>query len=93
MIKRYPHTATIKNNTETDSETIFSTVNETTIEIKGRYEPSLQKNRVDFSGKFYCDILDVSQFSLDGKILIFEGKQFKIVQLHNYQKHCEIWLE
>jgi hypothetical protein len=32
-------------------------------------------------------------FGIDGQTLIYNDKRFQIVMLHNYQTHCEIWLE
>lgn len=36
---------------------------------------------------------DLAPFSLDGQTLRIHGKDFEIVMLHNYQTHCELWLE
>lgn len=36
---------------------------------------------------------NLKPFEIDGHPFIFNGKQFKIVQLFPYQSHCEIWLE
>lgn len=36
---------------------------------------------------------NLKPFQVDGHRFIFNGKQFKIVQLFPYQTHCEIWLE
>lgn len=39
------------------------------------------------------DTKEVIPFSIDGQTLIYNGKRFEIILLHNYQTHCEIWLE
>lgn len=36
---------------------------------------------------------DLKPFSVDGQTLIYRDKKFEIILLHNYQTHCEIWLE
>ena len=93
MFKRYPHTGKIVISKETDNGTGIPELTDTEIEIIGRYEPSGQNKSLDYSAKFYCKFNDISQFEVDGQKLIYQDKQFKIVQLHNYQSHCEIWLE
>lgn len=91
MFKRFPHIGTILISTETDEP--IPTVNDVSIEIKGRYEPSSQSKSLDYSAKFYCSTNAFEPFEADGQRFIFNNKQFKIVQLHNFQTHCEIWLE
>ncbi|MEE9408267.1 MAG: hypothetical protein V3V28_09350 [Polaribacter sp.] len=93
MLKRYPHIGKIKISKETDNGTSTPDIAESEIEVKGRYEPGGQNKALDYSAKFYCKPNSIPQFDVDGQKFIFEGKQFKIVQLHNYQSHCEIWLE
>lgn len=93
MLKRYPHIGKIKISTETDNGTSTPNIAESEIDVKGRYEPVGQNKALDYSAKFYCKTNSINQFDVDGQKFIFEGKQFKIVQLHNYQSHCEIWLE
>lgn len=94
MIKRYPHTATIKINKEIDNGTGIPEIENKEISIKGRYEPTGQSKNIDYKAKFYCPkIEDLSFFQADGAKLIFNGKTFVIVNLFNYQTHCEIWLE
>lgn len=36
---------------------------------------------------------DLIPFSVDGQTFDFNGKKFEIILFHNYQTHCEIWLE
>jgi len=93
MFKRYPHTGKIVISKETDNGTGIPVKIDTEIEITGRYEPVGQKKALDYSAKFYCKTNDIIQFEVDGQKFLYNGKQFKIVQLHNYQSHCEIWLE
>lgn len=93
MLKRYPHIGKIKISTETDNGTSIPDIIESEIEVKGRYEPNGSSKNLDYKSKFYCKPNSILQFDVDGQKFIFEEKQFKIVQLHNYQTHCEIWLE
>ena len=93
MFNRYPHTGKIVISKETDNGTGIPELTDTEIEIIGRYEPSGQNKALDYSAKFYCKSNDISQFEVDGQKFVYQDKQFKIVQLHNYQSHCEIWLE
>jgi hypothetical protein len=93
MIKRYPHIGVVKIITEIDNGTSTPDIGETEYTLKGRYEPGGQRSSLDYSARFYCKLNSVKQFSVDGQKFIFEGKEFKIVQLHNYQAHCEIWLD
>jgi len=39
------------------------------------------------------DNRELKPFSVDGQTFKYNGKIFEIVMLHNYQTHCEIWLE
>lgn len=39
------------------------------------------------------DNQELKPFSVDGQTFKYNGKNFEIVMLHNYQTHCEIWLE
>ena len=51
------------------------------------------------SGLFPEDLIsqndnqELKPFSVDGQTFKYNGKSFEIVMLHNYQTHCEIWLE
>jgi len=98
---RYPHTAyfVVKSNDvdgkpvlDHDGNPVVDSVGART-EIKGRYEPSGGKKNLDYSAKFFTPKRDNVPFSKDGHCLEYEGKEFVIVQLYNYQMHCEIWLE
>lgn len=93
MLTRYPHTGTIRTITENDQADGITTLDPTDIEVSGRYEPVGQKKALDYSAKWYCKQLSLTPFSKDGHLFIYNGKQFKIVQIFEYQTHCEIWLE
>ncbi len=36
--------------------------------------------------------INVYQFQLDNMTFMFGNREFELLQFHNYQKHCEIWL-
>ena len=93
MFKRYPHIGKIVISKETDNDTGIPELTDAEIEIIGRYEPSRQNKNLDYSAKFYCKSNDIAQFEVDGQKFLYKNKQFKIVQLYNYESHCEIWLE
>ena len=93
MLDRYPHIGTIKlANEEVGADGIPVTSYEE-IEITGRYEPLGKLKNVDYSGVFYCPVIDVEDFQADGQKFIYKEEEFKIALLHNYQTHCELWLE
>lgn len=90
---RYPHTATIKiEGGSKDANGDFIT-NSSETPIEGRYEPAAQKKALDYSGKFYSNRLNFQPFQLEGQKLIYESIEFEIVQFHNYQNSCELWLK
>lgn len=93
MINRYPHKAFIVTKTSIQDENGDFIDAETKTELSGRYEPNSQAKSLDYSAKFYCRLTDVEQFELDESMLEYKGKSFTIVQLHNYQTHCEIWVD
>ena len=93
MFTRYPHTGILRTITENDASDGITDIDTSDVTIKGRFEPASRTKALDYSAKFYCNSTDVSGFAADGHQFIYEGKQFKIVQLFNYQTHCEIWLE
>lgn len=93
MFKRYPHTATLVTIVETDSTDGISGETETSTNIKGRFEPAGQSENLNYRAKYYCATTDDAVFSVDGQKLVYEGKTFTIAQLHNYQSHCELWLD
>lgn len=93
MLKRYPHTGKIIIKTKVDDSSGIPTYEDVETDIIGRYEPASQNKTLDYSGKFYCAKNAIDPFDVDGQPFFYEGRQFKIVQLHNYQTHCEIWLE
>jgi len=93
MFERHPHIGKMVIGTETDNGTGIPKVNDTEIEVKGRYEPTGQNKKLDYKAKFYCGPLNVAPFEVDGHRFLYNGRQFKIVQLHHYQRHCELWLE
>ena len=95
MLSRYPHTGTIKCASEETGIDGIPIIGYEGIEVTGRFETTGKgklKN-VDYSGVFYCPVIDVLDFQVDGQKFIYQGKEFKIALLHNYQTHCEIWLE
>ncbi len=93
MINRYPHIGFLITSSEGQDENgDFEEVLEK-VEIKGRFEPSVEKRSLDYSAKFFCRLLDTAPFELDEKSFEYEGRSFKIIQLHNYQTHTEIWLD
>lgn len=92
-LRRYPHTAKVIVKVETTPADGISVITPTEVTIEGRYEPASQNKALDYSAKFYCKKLDVGPFEYDGLTFIYEEHRFKITQLHNYQTHCEIWLE
>lgn len=95
MLDRYPHTAEIKYTTMVDDGSGIPVEETVTIDIpKGRYDPEVgNKTKVDYSAKFYCPNLLTERFKYDGAKLIFSGMEFVIINLFEYQTHCEIWLE
>lgn len=92
MIKRFPHKGFIVTKGSVQDKNGDFTDSKYKTEIKGRYEPNSQSKSLDYSAKFYCKLIDVETFDLDESTFEYEGKEFTIVQLHNYQTHCEIWL-
>ncbi|WP_142783353.1 hypothetical protein [Changchengzhania lutea] len=93
MITRYPHTGKIVVATEVDNADGISTSTKVETILQGRFEPNSQQKTLDYSAKFYCKNFGANVFQYDGQNFVFNGKQFKIVQLFPYQTHCEIWLE
>lgn len=94
MLDRYPHTAEIKYTTTVDDGSGIPVEETVTIDIpKGRYDPGTGNKNLDYSGKFYCPTISKDRFKYDGAKLIFSGMEFVIVNLFEYQTHCEIWLE
>lgn len=94
MIKRYPHTAKLVLSTSIDDPDGMTTNDTVDIDIVGRFEPEASKSSaIDYKAKFYCNKLDVSPYSVDGQKLIINGRSFVVIMLHEFQTHCEIWLE
>lgn len=97
MITRYPHTATVKVTTQTDSD--GDGIKETTtndVTIKGRYEPNGRNNSLDYSAKFFCSKLpelEANPHLFDGLTMFINGRSIGISKAWNYQTHCEIWLD
>lgn len=94
MLNRYPHTAQIEYTTEIDNGSGIPEIQTVTIDIpEGRYDPHPGFSKdVEYSAKFYCPVIG-DPFQFDGAVLIFQGKRFSIVNLFNYQTHCEVWLD
>lgn len=93
MINRYPHTGFLIESSESRDENGDFIVNPQRKKIKGRFEPSAGKKNLDYSAKFFCQLLNLASFEVDEKRFEFEGKSFKITQFFNYQTHTEIWLD
>ena len=97
MLKRYPHSATIKIATEgTSSDGISNTVTYQNIEINCRYEPKGANKQLNYSGALYCtklDILKTNPKALNGQKVEIFGDSIGISEAFNYQTHCEIWLD
>jgi hypothetical protein len=93
MLRRYPHTAKIITVVESEASDGINVLTPTETDVVGRYEPVGQSQNLDYSAKFYCPINAFAPFQADGNQLVYNGRQFKIVQLFNYQTHGEIWLE
>lgn len=109
MLKRYPDIGRIDILTEGNDVSGISDTTTKSVEIKGRYEPNTNKSStVDYKGKFYSRNLNyikqkfidagvftdnIIPFKLDGYTLVLNDRQFVIIQVQNYQTHCEIWLE
>lgn len=92
---RYPHNAELivpLENGAQDANGDFIS-GKITISIIGRYEPSSKKIETEYTAKFYTPIFTGVPFSKDGFQLKYQNRLFKVVQFHNYQKHCELWLE
>ena len=92
MFNRYPHTGFIVSKEETQDVNGDFVGLKVKREISGRYQPGSGSKDVDYSSKFFCKKLDVKPFELDEKTFEYGGRDFKIVQFHNYQTHCELWL-
>lgn len=91
---RYPDIAELIYTTisSTDSDGNIE-VDTETLEIEGRYEPKVGGKNLDYSGKFYCEKLNLEQFKLDNSKLVINEMEFRVTHLYNYQKHCEIWVQ
>lgn len=98
MLERYPHSATITVTTEINDEVndgITGNSKETII-VKGRYEPNSMNRTLNYTGRFFCerlDILNSTPFALNGQKLEISGNIIGISQAWNYQTHCELWLD
>lgn len=94
MVRRYPHSAIIEAATEEfeqDEEGNIIPYHKQR-EIKGRFEPVLSNEHLSYKAKFYTPLNEIKAFEVDGGKLLFESRSFQIVQLFNYQTHCELWL-
>ena len=94
---RYPHTATISGYVRVRSggETLSETPTTTT--IKGRFEPSEGIRMVpgehgeykSIKGKFFTKTEAIA----GAEKLEVCNVEFSIVEWHEYQSYCEIWLD
>jgi len=97
MVVRYPHTATVTSvaTTITDGEWAFE--DETTTDIRGRFEPSEGTTRarkpdgeyVDIKGKFFTKAVVIS----GAEKLTVNGVIYNIIYWPQYQTYSEIWLD
>lgn len=92
MIKRYPHTAILVSSSSVQDENGDFVSDSSETIIIGRYEPNNQSKDLDYSAKFFCKKMNVEPFKLDETTVKYGGRSFTIVQLHEYQSHCELWL-
>lgn len=98
MFDRKPDTAVVEVKTEDPTAGPLNPYSTSTLSIEGRFEPlqnSIGKD-LDYSGKFYCQRipeLDINPNYLDGMLMVLQGKKIAISKAHNYQSHCEIWLD
>lgn len=97
---RYPHTATLVIKTAKDEKGVKLDIHGDAIGIepieiplKGRYEPSSNNSKFDYSAKFFTPLFNVGPFEKDGHFLKYEGRELLVVQIFPYQTHCEIWVE
>ena len=92
MLSRYPHTGFIKQLVGDQDEDGDFTGTEAKYVVKGRYEPNSQSKSLDYVAKFYCSRLFFPAFNVDNSTFEFNGREFKITQMHEYQTHTELWL-
>ena len=92
---RYPHSGVLKWSGTTVVDADGNPI--VTVEMKELFECRVQlaqgKKNLDYSAKVFCKILEFEPWQLENATFIYDGRKFKVTQLFNYQKHCEIWLE
>lgn len=94
MVNRYPHIAElmIKDRAFNQDKKGNISFLEKRYTLRGRFEPMARSDQLNYKAKFYTPLNDRSAFSLEGSFLIYERKRFSLVELFNYQTHCELWL-
>jgi uncharacterized OsmC-like protein len=97
MLNRFPHSATIKVQTEKDDDDDgLNGTDDQLIAVEGRYEPEGMNKSLNYSARFYCPILDIlkeNPLALNGQKLLINGSSIGISQAWNYQTHAELWLD
>lgn len=92
-MRRHPHIATLRTVSKTRDENGDLASVSVNTELKGRFQVASNRGGVvNYDAKFFTSKMDSEAFSLDEAELIFEGKQFKVIQHFNYQTHTELWL-
>lgn len=92
-MKRYPHIVVLRTVSKVRDENGDLVSGPVNIELKGRFQvASNSGGMVNYDAKFFTSKMDSEAFSLDEAEILFEGKQFKIIQHFNYQTHTELWL-
>jgi hypothetical protein len=96
MLERYPHSATITITTEGEDPNGIPASTKETLEIIGRYEPNSMNRTLNYTGRFFCERLDIlkeNPYALNGQKLEVLGRIIGISQAWNYQTYCELWLD
>ena len=93
-MKRYPHTVTVEQTTETPSDSGIPTVDTVQFQLQGRYEPAGQRNSLDQAAKFFTKKdARFDNGNITGQKLFFNGSWIGISNAFNYQTHAELWLD
>jgi hypothetical protein len=102
MVSRYPHTAIIswKDEPIKDEGTgNYTEGKQRSITVQGRLEPASSTSKasilsegrtLNYSYKFICGLI-TDKVPVSAIIDVLSQKR-KLIQLHNYQTYCEIWL-
>jgi hypothetical protein len=100
MVTRFPHPATITwkdDPVKNDATGDYTEGLPHSIPINGRIEPAAASQRINLDGrvinvgyKFFTTIL-LQSIPVNASINVL-GQTRKILQIFNFQTHCEIWL-